>query len=413
MASFYRQILPMISSFLFFVVFFVSYANAELRIRNFMTGDEIAESDNIKALLSKMNKPAVKTIQSPDGDIVDCVLIHQQPAFDHPLLKGHNLLDPPKSLKRNMLSMTGKQDRHFQIWTKSNESCPEGSIPIRRTTEQDLLRASSIERFGRKLGRNSKATASDDHQHSIARVNGTFRGAKAFFNVWAPKVESTEEFSLAQMWISAGSFETDDLNTVEAGWQVYPMQYGDDRPRLFVYWTRDAYQNTGCYNLICSGFVQFSTKVLVGGSFAAASTYNGDQLEINLHVWKDADAWWLELGGETVGYWPAEIFTLLWTSPNTTVDFGGEIFTIRDPSSGHTTTEMGSGHFASEGFKKAALIRNMQIVDENGALTTPPTPVVIMDESNCYTIQVTPEGEYANWGAFLFHGGPGKNSACP
>ena len=24
-----------------------------------------------------------------DGDIIDCVDIHQQPAFDHPLLKNH------------------------------------------------------------------------------------------------------------------------------------------------------------------------------------------------------------------------------------------------------------------------------------------------------------------------------------
>lgn len=28
-------------------------------------------------------------MQSPDGDLIDCVLSHQQPAFDHPKLKGH------------------------------------------------------------------------------------------------------------------------------------------------------------------------------------------------------------------------------------------------------------------------------------------------------------------------------------
>lgn len=27
--------------------------------------------------------------QSSDGDIIDCVPSHHQPAFDHPLLKGH------------------------------------------------------------------------------------------------------------------------------------------------------------------------------------------------------------------------------------------------------------------------------------------------------------------------------------
>ena len=31
-------------------------------------------------------------LQSPDGDIIDCVVSHKQPAFDHPLLKGQKPL---------------------------------------------------------------------------------------------------------------------------------------------------------------------------------------------------------------------------------------------------------------------------------------------------------------------------------
>ena len=33
----------------------------------------------------------------------------------------------------------------------SGEACPEGTVPIRRTTESDLLRAGSFEKFGRKF----------------------------------------------------------------------------------------------------------------------------------------------------------------------------------------------------------------------------------------------------------------------
>lgn len=29
--------------------------------------------------------------QSPDGDIIDCVPISKQPAFDHPFLKDHKI----------------------------------------------------------------------------------------------------------------------------------------------------------------------------------------------------------------------------------------------------------------------------------------------------------------------------------
>jgi hypothetical protein len=32
------------------------------------------------------------SLQSPVGDLIDCVLSHQQPAFDHPQLKGQKPL---------------------------------------------------------------------------------------------------------------------------------------------------------------------------------------------------------------------------------------------------------------------------------------------------------------------------------
>ena len=37
-----------------------------------------------------------------------------------------------------------------QAWRRSGESCPEGTIPVRRTTEADVLRARSVGRFGMK-----------------------------------------------------------------------------------------------------------------------------------------------------------------------------------------------------------------------------------------------------------------------
>jgi len=54
---------------------------------------------------------------------------------------------------------------NFQSWSLSGESCPEGTIPIRRTTEQDMLRASSINTFGRKLRRRVRRdTNSNGHE---------------------------------------------------------------------------------------------------------------------------------------------------------------------------------------------------------------------------------------------------------
>lgn len=52
----------------------------------------------------------------------------------------------------------------IQLWTNTTESCPEGTIPIRRTTEKDVLRANSINTFGRKVRRHD--TMSDEHEVS-------------------------------------------------------------------------------------------------------------------------------------------------------------------------------------------------------------------------------------------------------
>lgn len=46
-------------------------------------------------------------------------------------------------------------------------------------------------------------------------------GAKATINVWDPSIEMVNEFSLSQIWILSGSFDGSDLNSIEAGWQVF------------------------------------------------------------------------------------------------------------------------------------------------------------------------------------------------
>jgi hypothetical protein len=62
-------------------------------------------------------------------------------------------------------------------------------------------------------------------QHAVGYVTGEqFYGAKASLNVWPAKVASAAEFSLSQIWVISGSFGN-DLNTIEAGWQVRTLRY--------------------------------------------------------------------------------------------------------------------------------------------------------------------------------------------
>lgn len=375
--------------------------------------DGVQKLQRIRAHLRKINKPPVKTIQSPDGDLIDCVLSHQQPAFDHPELKGQMPMDPPE--RPNGPEETDSILESFQLWRIAGGSCPEGTVPIRRTLESDVLRASSIPRFGRKrrgpaLRAVRRDSTSSNHEHAVGYAMGEFYGAKASLSVWAPRVNNPNEFSLSQMWVISGSFG-EDLNTIEAGWQASPGLYGDNYPRFFTYWTTDAYQATGCYNLLCSGFVQTNNKIAIGAAISPTSAYNGGQFDITLLVWKDPKHghWWLEFGsGILVGYWPSFLFNRLANHANM-IQFGGEIVNTR-PSNFHTTTQMGSGHFAGEGFRRSAYFRNLQVVDWDNNLIPVSNLRVLADHSNCYDIRA---GRNNVWGNYFYYGGPGRNVRCP
>ncbi|KAF4351481.1 hypothetical protein F8388_024813 [Cannabis sativa] len=202
--------------------------------------------------LNRLNKPAVKSIESPDGDIIDCVHISHQPAFDHPFLKDHKIQTRPSYhpeglFQDNKVSEKAKEKTNpmTQLW-HVNGKCPEDTIPVRRTRKDDVLRASSVKRYGKKKHRSIPKPRSADpdlvnesgHQHAIAYVEGDkYFGAKATINVWEPKIQQPNEFSLSQLWILGGSFG-EDLNSIEAGWQVSPDLYGDNNTRLFTYWTQ-------------------------------------------------------------------------------------------------------------------------------------------------------------------------------
>lgn len=119
--------------------------------------------------------------------------------------------------------------------------------------------------------------------------------------------------------------------------------------------------------------------------------------------------WWLEFGsGVLVGYWPDSLFTNL-RGHASMVQFGGEV--VNSQASGyHTSTQMGSGHFAAEGFGKATYIRNMQVVDWDNSLIPLSNMKVTADKPNCYDVR----GGINNvWGNYIYFGGPGRNQMCP
>ncbi|WOK99890.1 hypothetical protein Cni_G08602 [Canna indica] len=374
-------------------------SNAARNTTSTMTSKELKM---IRARLRSLNKPPLKSIQSPDGDIIDCIPFHLQPAFDHPMLKDLKPpLDPPEMPKGNE-SAVNMANEVVQLWTLSGETCPEGTVAIRRTKEEDILRAPSVERFGKKLAGNAGILDSPkSREHSIVYVKGEeYYGTRATINVWQPSVTPSDLFSLSQVWIMSSDY----TNVIEAGYQVFPQLYGNNSPRLTIHWTSDDYTKTGCYNLLCPGFVQTSKKISIGTSFTGISSYNGKQYEMTLSIIKSKGdgIWWLMFGDERVGYWPTSIFTSL-AGHAGEVQFGGLVVGNGD----HTATQMGSGHFPSEGFRRAAYFRNLQVI------TTEPLPAyfkpadgiqVIVEKPNCYDIKANKGGTWEN---YFYYGGPG------
>ncbi|GFP92458.1 hypothetical protein PHJA_001390000 [Phtheirospermum japonicum] len=350
--------------------------------------------------LKRLNKPPTKTIQSPDGDIIDCVHISHQPAFDHPFLTDHKIQTRP-SYHPDGLSDEKKMSMGSKEGTKPitqpwhvNGMCPGDTIPIRRTKKEDVLRASSVKRYGKKKRKSILKPKSADpdlvnqsgHQHAIAYVEGdTYYGAKATINVWEPKIQQSNEFSLSQIWVLGGSYGGsygEDLNSIEAGWQS------------------DAYQATGCYNLLCSGFIQVNSAIAMGASISPVSSYRSPQYDISILIWKFGNDY-------VMGYWPSFLFSNLADSASM-IQWGGEVVNS-EPDGHHTSTQMGSGSFPEDGFGKSSYFRNIQVVDSSNNLKAPKDLGTFTEKSNCYDVQT---GKNDDWGHYFYYGGPGRNPNC-
>lgn len=178
----------------------------------------------------------------------------------------------------------------------------------------------------------------------------------------------------------------------------------------------DAYKETGCYNLHCSGFVQTSSRVAIGAAISPISTYAGRQFDITVLIWKDPRRghWWLQLGsggsaGGLVGYWPSALFTHLGSRADM-VQFGGEVVNARPAGAPHTPTQMGSGRFPAEGYARAAYFRNVQVVDWDNSLVPAAGLRLLADRPGCYDIA---GGSGGAWGTYFYYGGPGRNARCP
>jgi hypothetical protein len=293
--------------------------------------------------------------------------------------------------------------------------CEEHTIPMRRLTLEEMSHFKNLQEFFTKgphsAGKPPVAPAADNkaippspfvHKHAYTYQWVNNLGGNSTLNLWSPYVYTpwSEVFSLSQVWYVGGN------QTVEAGWQNYPAKYGSENAALFIYWTADNYQNTGCYNLDCPGFVQVNNSWHFGSGLSPYSTVGGTQYELAIRWWLYYGNWWLSLNGTWVGYYPGSIYGGGQLSRNATIiEFGGE--TVADGGYGYYYyPPMGSGNWATAGWQYAAYQRDIYYIDTintaywaslNAATEAPA----------CYSTKGPFYDGNSSWGIYFFFGGPG------
>ncbi|KAI3948929.1 hypothetical protein MKW92_050496 [Papaver armeniacum] len=336
------------------------------------------EELDIERQLNILNKAPIKTMHAPWGDVYDCIEFHKQPAFDHPLLKDYKIEVKKDLVFSNSFNMSGNQlDR-----------CPKGTVPIRRTTREDLTRP--------KLSPNSMGNQYRAGASYEAKLGETIYGASGVVNVWNPHV-SQDQFSSAEIALQSGS--QDEMNLIKFGWTVNPVLYGDYVTRSFIYWTADGGKNTGCYNTLCSGFVQVHSVYTPDMPYSKTSEIGGTQeysiAQITLD--KAERKWWLTIQGNIrVGYWPDTLFPAF--APGaTSIFWGGRVKSNNDGMS----PPMSSGQPIGSHPADSGSIDTLQVVDMNNAYSIPEKMELTIDCLEHYDAKYYPDQN------ILLYGGSG------
>ncbi|KAF7040255.1 hypothetical protein CFC21_050171 [Triticum aestivum] len=287
-----------------------------------------------------------KTIMMEDGDIYDCIDVNLQPAFNHPLLKDHTIQMEPTSFPIGLNIKSSFPHVVSQAHLSIIE-CPRGMVPILRNGRRDQISAHFIDQAINKDAQLEEAGM---------KYFDDLYGVQATINVYEPKVKK-DSGDLSQTGIQIDNGPKGHMDSINACYSVSPSFYGDTFARFHVGWD--------------------------------PKTHN----------------WWLAYGKDKtpVGYWPSSLFTSLKDKGNFSYT-GGR---ASGPTASSDSPQIGSGHFASEGYGKAAFIKDIQIIDNNNKLVTPNEEKAISGSSDLrkYTI-----GNYGvdDHGVHMYYGGPGN-----
>lgn len=365
------------------------------------------------------SKTVIKSFRGLSGETIDCVDVFNQPALKRKGMEGHAVEFAPKTQLPEARDETLKGQEKLrvpdQLYSLTGETCADKSVPMARLTMETLKNFRTLDEFFQKqftdIEKPGGGSGSSTHEYATVRRTVDNWGGESILNLWSPYNEQSNEFSLSQIWVVRGS--EGNRETVEGGWQKYRDLYGDWRSHLFIYFTPDNYGSGGCYNLSCNGFVQTNGSVYIGGGFTNYSSDGGTQYEFKLLWYKDGTEghWWLRYGDTWVGYYPRTLFDDNGLRNKASrVSFGGEIVNRRTDNR-HTRTDMGSGHWPSEGFGSAAYQRAVRYVDTSNFYQRATGLSTSVTNDDCYDLSLSSSS--GSWEEYFYFGGSGFNSGCP
>nr|XP_009804661.1 PREDICTED: uncharacterized protein LOC104249855 [Nicotiana sylvestris] len=234
--------------FLFAICLLLRYDKADAR-------HSLSEQESLKLekQLQLLNKPAIKTIKTNNGDIYDCVDFYKQPAFDHPLLKDHDFSPQMKpslhTLERHVMSS--------KTIGLEGGGCPFGTVPIRRVTKDDPIRQRHMQGMDETPAFHGNNLNDSEAVAFKGGYRGDLEGGRGSSEPFLPKNytyagvqlpdDQTNDITGAGMIMSlnkplvqknqhsAGRVKVQNgLDSIQVGWWD-PTLYGDNNNRLYVF----------------------------------------------------------------------------------------------------------------------------------------------------------------------------------
>ncbi|CAK7329430.1 unnamed protein product [Dovyalis caffra] len=284
------------------------------------------EDLELEKQLKLVNKPAVKTIKTIQGDVYNCVDFYQQPAFDHPLLKNHtfDFKISPSSYPMRKNYESGNDSTIFdpcKIWL-NGKGCPVGTVPIRKVTKKDLLRANlASQMYGSKF--NPQSVETPGLHFAVLRTkpdpNKKYHGAQMQATIHGVKVNHAQS-SYGRMKVK------NSADYIEVGWMVNPLVYNEELTRMYIY--TNAGQSR-CFNTFCPGFVIVSTTFPIDAVLPVRTPkVKGAFLKFMIDRDVKTGNWYLYIGDSNivVGYWNYRIFEAGLNNFATYIDWGGQVY---------------------------------------------------------------------------------------